>query len=135
MGKKTNQNNVIDLKKNFVTQIQNVEEGFVPILQVLDIKKSSTERYLILLSDGTVVIQSIFSLILVDYFMSKKIENGSLVQINSFTFRSTQYNKFTSYTQKMNMLCTTKYFTNTLLLTTMIWSIFPGWLYLSICKC
>jgi hypothetical protein len=82
-----------------VTKIQNGEEEFMPILQVLDFKKSSTKRYIVLLSDGSASIQGIFSSSLVDYFTSGKIENGSLVQLNNFTCRSTQHNKYAfSYT-------------------------------------
>ena len=77
-----------------VTKMQNGEEEFFLILQVLDLKKSATERYIVLLSNGSDTIQSIFSSSLVDYFTSEKFENGSLVQLNSFTFRSTQHNKY-----------------------------------------
>ena len=82
------------LTDKVVTKIQNGEEEFIPILQVLDFEKSAIEIYIVLLSHGSDTIQSIFSSSLVDYFTSGKIENGSLVQLNNFTCRYTQHNKY-----------------------------------------
>ena len=77
-----------------VTKMKNGEDEFILILQVLDFKKGATKRYIVLLSDGSDTIQNIFSSSLVDYFTSGKNENGSLVQLNSFTCRSTQHSKY-----------------------------------------
>ena len=65
-----------------------------PILKILEFTPTSKYRHFVHLSDGNTTIQSLFALPLSSLFTSSQVEIGSLVQINSFTCKSIQNNKY-----------------------------------------
>jgi hypothetical protein len=82
------------LTTNSITRIGNGEVLCSLVLQIMDFKLTLEDCYSILLFDGSNTLQSLFASTLEHYFTSSQIEKGSLVQLQDFTCRSIQNNKY-----------------------------------------
>jgi hypothetical protein len=82
------------LTTNSLTRIGNGELISSPIIQIVDFKLTLEDRYSVVLSDGANTLRSLFSSTLGHYFMSSQIKKGSLVELQDFTCRSIQDNKY-----------------------------------------
>ena len=82
------------LTMDSITRIGNGEILCNPILQISDFMRASEDRYFVHLSDGSSTIHNLFASPLNLFFTSSQLEFGSLVQIDSFTCKSIQNNKY-----------------------------------------
>jgi hypothetical protein len=82
------------LTTNSLTRIGNGEIICNPIIQIMDFKVTLEDRYSVVLSDGDSTLRSLFASTLGHYFTSSQIEKGSLVELQDFTCRSIQDNKY-----------------------------------------
>ena len=82
------------LTLNSIARIGNGEVLCNPILQILEFTATSEYRHSVHRSDGNTTIQSLFSSPLSSLFTSSQVEIRSLVQINNFTCKYIQKNKY-----------------------------------------
>jgi hypothetical protein len=82
------------LTTNSLTRIRNGEIICSPVIQIMDFKLTLEDCSSIVLFDGGSTLGSLFSSTLGQYFSSSQIEKGSLVELQDFTCRSIQDNKY-----------------------------------------
>lgn len=77
------------------TETQNASEGFQPIFQVLHVKKVSgngpqTDRYRLILSDGSFFIQAMIATQHNHLLESQAVQKNTIVQLTSFALNTVQ---------------------------------------------